>query len=105
MHRKFSRYCGVLVLLGTVVALARAQAPPPASPPPAPHPQPWTWEQVKDRLELNNPTLLAGKLNINELQAEEITAHLRPNPNLALLSDQLSPLYVGPSQGLSPYLM
>ncbi len=105
MHRKFSRYCGVLVLLGTVVALARAQAPPPASPPPAPHPQPWTWEQVKDRLELNNPTLLAGKLNINELQAEEITAHLRPNPNLALLSDQLSPFNVGPSHGPFAYLL
>ena len=35
---------------------------------PAPQtaPQVWTWEQVKDRLELNNPTLLAGKLNISE---------------------------------------
>ena len=28
--------------------------------------QAWTWEQVKDRLELNNPTLLAEKLNIDE---------------------------------------
>ena len=105
MHRKFSRYCGVLVLLGAVAALARAQAPPPAPPPPAPRPQAWTWEQVKDRLELNNPTLLAGKLNINELQAEEITAHLRPNPNLTLLSDQISPFNVGPSHGPFAYLL
>jgi len=107
MRRKFSRYRGVLVLLGAVAGLARAQAPPPppVPPPPAPRPQAWTWEQVKDRLELNNPTLLAGKLNINELQADEITAHLRPNPNLTLLSDQISPFNVGPSHGPFAYLL
>ncbi|HXM66477.1 MAG TPA: TolC family protein [Candidatus Acidoferrum sp.] len=105
MHRKFSHYCGVLVLLGAAAALAQAQAPPSAPPQSAPRPQAWTWEQVKDRLELNNPTLLAGKLNINELQAEEITAHLRPNPNLTLLSDQISPFNVGPSHGPFAYLL
>lgn len=63
----------------------------------------WTWEEVKDRLELNNPTLLAGKLNINEFQADEITAHLRPNPNLALLSDQIDPFPGGPPHGPFAY--
>jgi len=55
---------------GAVVRLAAAQA----ALPNQPAPQAWTWEQVKDRLELNNPTLLAGKLNISEMQADEITA-------------------------------
>ena len=66
-------------------------------------PQAWTWEQVKDRLELNNPTLLAGKLNINEMEAAEITAHLRPNPQLALLADQIDPFNLGPQHGPFAY--
>jgi outer membrane protein, heavy metal efflux system len=63
----------------------------------------WTWEQIKDRFELDNPTLLAGKFNIDELKAEEITAHLRPNPDLALLSDQIDPFNVGPDHGPLAY--
>jgi cobalt-zinc-cadmium efflux system outer membrane protein len=62
-----------------------------------------TWDQVKDRLELANPTLLAGKLNINELQAQEITAHLRPNPSLTLLADQIDPFPGGPPHGPFAY--
>jgi len=65
----------------------------------------WTWEEVKDRLELNNPTLLAGKLNIGELQADEITAHLRPNPQLTLLGDQIDPFPGGPAHGPFAYLL
>jgi len=57
-----------------------------------PH-QAWTWEQVKDQLELSNPTLLADKLNIDESKAQEITAFLRPNPDLTLTADgtQIAP--------------
>jgi cobalt-zinc-cadmium efflux system outer membrane protein len=69
----------------------------------APRHPAWTWEQVKDRLELSNPTLLAGKLNIGELQAEEITAHFRPNPQLTLLADQIDPFPGGPSHGPFAY--
>jgi len=52
-----------------------------------------TWEQVRLRFEQNNPTLLADKLSIDESRAEEITAFLRPNPQLSLLADgtQISP--------------
>jgi cobalt-zinc-cadmium efflux system outer membrane protein len=110
-------------VLIAVVRLAAAQATPPEGPSPqtapqvnspmspvnqpAPQavPQAWTWDQVKDRLELNNPTLLAGKLNISEMEADEITAHLRPNPQLTLLSDQISPFNVGPSHGPFAYLL
>jgi outer membrane protein, heavy metal efflux system len=57
-----------------------AQVPPSA-------PQIWDWNTVKDKFELNNPTLLAGQLNIDELKAEEITANLRPNPQFTLTAD------------------
>jgi len=48
---------------------------------------PVTWEQVHQEFELQNPTLLAGVLNIDELKAQEITAHLRPNPDFTLSAD------------------
>ena len=59
-------------------------------------PQPveiWTWDHVKDAFLLQNTTLMASKLNIDELKAEEITAHLRPNPSFTLSSDgtQITP--------------
>ncbi|MFZ0285392.1 MAG: TolC family protein [Terriglobales bacterium] len=52
-----------------------------------------TWEQVRDRFEISNPTLLADKLNIDESKAEEITAFLRPNPTFSLTADgtQIAP--------------
>ena len=76
------------VVLGTA-SLCAQTAPQAATPPP----QVWTWSQVKDQFELNNATLLAGKLNIDELKAEEITAFLRPNPQFSLTVDgtQIAP--------------
>jgi len=52
-----------------------------------------TWEEVRQRFEQNNPTLLADKLSVDESRAEEITAYLRPNPQFSLLADgtQISP--------------
>src|ERR1700723_3614273 len=84
MRRTLWRGYGVLAVLGAAVGLAAPQAAPPARPPAS---QVWKWEQVKDRLELNNPTLLADKLSIDEAKAQEITAFLRPNPTLGLLVD------------------
>jgi outer membrane protein, heavy metal efflux system len=92
----------LLATLGTGLAVAQAM---PQTPPPATPLQAWTWQQVKDRLELGNPTLLAGKLNISEFQADEITAHLRPNPNLTLLADQIDPFQGGTSHGPFAYLL
>jgi cobalt-zinc-cadmium efflux system outer membrane protein len=48
---------------------------------------PLTWDQVRQRFEQNNPQLQAGELNIRESRAEEITAYLRPNPQLDLSAD------------------
>lgn len=88
----------------SVTAFAVAQQPVAPAPPALP-PQAWTWDNVKDRFEQNNPTLLAGKLNIDELKADEITAHLRPNPSLGLLSDQIDPFNLGPDHGPFAYLL
>jgi cobalt-zinc-cadmium efflux system outer membrane protein len=55
-----------------------------------------TWEQVRERFEQRNPTLLAGQLNIDEAKAQEITASLRPNPGLSLTVDQINPFSGGP---------
>ena len=55
--------------------------------------EPLTWEEVRARFEQSNPTLQAGKLNIDESKAQEITAFLRPNPTFALSADgtQIAP--------------
>lgn len=52
-----------------------------------------TWQQIKDKFEAINPTLKAAKMSIDESKAEEITAFLRPNPNLTFSTDgtQLTP--------------
>lgn len=46
-----------------------------------------TWEQVKTEFEANNPVMKADALSVDEMQAEEITAYLRPNPQFTLLAD------------------
>lgn len=47
----------------------------------------FTWEQIKDKFEAANPTLKAAKANIEESKAAEITAYLRPNPDLTISTD------------------
>ena len=72
--------CCAFVLLTSVGVMAQT-------------PSPRTWEQVRQSFEQNNPTLLAGRLNIDESKAQEITAFLRPNPQFTQSSDgtQLRP--------------
>lgn len=72
--RKSVQRCFLLALIQGCVALAAAQ-------------QPLTWEQVRARFEQENPTLKADQLNIEESKAEEITAYLRPNPDLTFSVD------------------
>jgi cobalt-zinc-cadmium efflux system outer membrane protein len=48
---------------------------------------PLTWGQVRQRFEQNNPELQAGELDISESKAQEITAYLRPNPQLTTTVD------------------
>jgi cobalt-zinc-cadmium efflux system outer membrane protein len=55
--------------------------------------QPLSWEQVKARFETDNPALKADALGVQEMRAEEVTAFLRPNPQLTLATDgtQIAP--------------
>ncbi len=46
-----------------------------------------SWQQVRDRFEQNNSTLQADQSNVDESKAEEITAYLRPNPQLTIATD------------------
>jgi cobalt-zinc-cadmium efflux system outer membrane protein len=56
-----------------------------------------TWGELRDRFIATNPTLMAGRIGINESQAAEITAYLRPNPNLSAGLDQINPFSTQPS--------
>jgi len=60
-----------------------------------------TWQQVKDKFAATNPTLAAGEINIQESKDQEITANLRPNPNLGLALDQLDPFSPNPYRPLA----
>lgn len=56
-------------------------------------PQSLTWDQVKARFEAGNPALRADADNVDEMKAEEISAYLRPNPQLTVSADgtQIAP--------------
>jgi cobalt-zinc-cadmium efflux system outer membrane protein len=83
MQRLIRGVCLVLVLAAGSGGVAQAQ-------------HALTWDEVKARFENNNPTLRAGKLGVDESRAQETTAYLRPNPNLALTVDQINPFDGGP---------
>jgi outer membrane protein, heavy metal efflux system len=78
MRRKIQQYCWLFLVLVLGVAVESSAQQPAQS---------WTWENVKDRFEQNNPTLLADKLSVDESKAQEITAFLRPNPEFNLTAD------------------
>jgi cobalt-zinc-cadmium efflux system outer membrane protein len=74
------RLCMVALLAGGLASSAKAQ-------------KTLTWDEVRARFEANNPTLLADKVSIDESKAQQITAYLRPNPQLTLSADgtQIAP--------------
>jgi cobalt-zinc-cadmium efflux system outer membrane protein len=49
-----------------------------------------TWEQAKQEFEVTNPNLRAARIGIQESRAEEITAFLRPNPDVTIAADQFT---------------
>jgi cobalt-zinc-cadmium efflux system outer membrane protein len=55
-----------------------------------------TWQQVVDKFRAANPNLRAGQLSVQESKVGEITAYLRPNPNLTMSLDQLQPFNGNP---------
>jgi cobalt-zinc-cadmium efflux system outer membrane protein len=84
--------CGGLILAALSAGNARAQ-------------KPLTWPEVRDKFEAANPTLRAGQIGIDESRAEEVTAYLRPNPNLTLTADQIDPFPGGTPHGPLAYLL
>ena len=61
-----------------------------------------TWQQIKDKFEEGNPTLKAAQLNIDEFRAAEITANLRPNPDISGTIDQINPFSKQPPASGGP---
>jgi cobalt-zinc-cadmium efflux system outer membrane protein len=89
-----------LLLIASMLAPSFAQNPP--------TPQALTWQQVRDKFEAANPTLLAAKIGIDESKADEITAYLRPNPDMTAGIDQinffsLQPTPSGGTDGYRPF--
>jgi cobalt-zinc-cadmium efflux system outer membrane protein len=74
MRGFFKRLCLVILLLTGLTTTAFCQ-------------QVFTWEQVRSKFEAANPTLKAAQASIDESRTSEITAYLRPNPNLTLGTD------------------
>jgi cobalt-zinc-cadmium efflux system outer membrane protein len=62
----------------------------------------FTWQQIKDKFQAVNPTLKAAQLSIDESRAEEITAYLRPNPDLTAGFDQINPFTTQPPPSGGP---
>src|ERR1700677_3952215 len=60
-------------------------------------PQSLSWEQVRDRFQASNPTLRAAQIGIDESRAQEVTAYLRPNPDLTASVDQINPFSTQPA--------
>jgi cobalt-zinc-cadmium efflux system outer membrane protein len=74
MRRFLRSVCAGSLLAATFPLAAAAQ-------------KPFTWDEVKARFEANNPTIKAGEIGIDESKANEISAFLRPNPTLNILTD------------------
>ena len=61
----------------------------------------WTWQEVREKFITANPTLRAAEIGIDESKAQEITAYLRPNPDLTTTLDQLDPFTPNPYRPLA----
>lgn len=62
-----------------------------------------TWQQAREEFEKSNPTLRAARIGIDESRDEEITAYLRPNPDLTVTLDQINPFWKNPIDKYSPF--
>ena len=59
-----------------------------------------TWPEVRAKFEAANPTLRAGQIGIDESKAQEVSAYLRPNPDMTIGLDQLDPFSANPYRPL-----
>jgi len=84
MQRRLGRLSTRIVVAGLLSYAAQAQTS-------------LTLQVVKQKFEAINPTLKASQLNIDESRAAEITAFLRPNPDLTMAADGVQP---APNNGI-----
>ena len=56
-----------------------------------------TWNEIREKFEATNPTLIASRMGIDESRAAEITAYLRPNPDFSTGADQITLFNTSPS--------
>jgi outer membrane protein, heavy metal efflux system len=79
------RWITAFSIAGLCLVFGIAQGPP--------APTGLSWDQVKAKFEAANPTLKADAIGVDEMRAQEITAFLRPNPQLTVSTDgtQLAP--------------
>jgi cobalt-zinc-cadmium efflux system outer membrane protein len=68
-----------LALLLSLIATQRASAQ-----------RTYSWEEIREEFKKTNPTLQADLVNIDESRALEITAFLRPNPDISFSVDQFT---------------
>jgi cobalt-zinc-cadmium efflux system outer membrane protein len=50
---------------------------------------PLTWGEVRDRFRATNPSVQAARIAVDESKASEVTAYVRPNPQLSITLDQI----------------
>jgi cobalt-zinc-cadmium efflux system outer membrane protein len=89
------RVCAIILVSSYLAAPAFAQ-------------KAYTWVEIRDKFQATNPTLQAAKIGIDESRAQEITAYLRPNPDLTASVDQINPFATNPpgpgiTGGYSPF--
>src|SRR5579871_6286887 len=56
----------------------------------------FSWQEIRDKFQATNPTLRALQIGIDENKAQEITAYLRPNPDMTATLDQIDPFSTNP---------
>jgi cobalt-zinc-cadmium efflux system outer membrane protein len=61
----------------------------------------WTWTELRERFTRSNPSLRAAQIGIDEARAQEVTASLRPNPEVTSTMDQFDPFTPGPYRPLA----
>lgn len=84
--------CSVLCVVGAAGNAYAQAAPAPAvnaAARQAPSLEAPAWGDIKARFLATNPTLQAGRIGIDESKAAEVSAFLRPNPQLSLTLDQI----------------
>ena len=91
MRYLVSRLCTGLLVAGCFATGAFAQ-------------KAYTWQELRDKFEASNPQLRAGQIGIDESKAQEVTAYLRPNPDLTTTLDQLAFFQGNPYRPLAAVL-